>query len=157
MKTTQTRKRVVVRWLIILLGVPAALFLLSVLVVVWPGATPVLEDFWVYPSPDGRWQARLEQIENGMGFGLGREYYEVHILKPGARATQHGDADHSVAFYITTESAAGDPSATTPPRVEWVDGRHLRIEYPPAMEAPGKMAKRVGDVDIECRRIEQCW
>jgi hypothetical protein len=158
MKTTQTRKRGVVRWLIILLGIPAALFLLSVLVVVlWPGATPVLEDFSVYPSPDGRWQARLEQIENGMGFGLGREYYEVHILKPGARATEHGDADHSVAFYITTESAAGHPCATTHPRVEWVDRSHLRIEYHPAMDEPGKKAKRVGDVDIEYQRVAQCW
>jgi hypothetical protein len=157
-KTTQTRKRSVVRWLLILLGVPAALLVLAVLVVVlWLGSTmerPVLRDFSADVSPDGRWQATLERIENRMGFGLGREYYEVHILRSGARATGHID-DHSVAFSITTESAAGDLCAVTPPRVEWVDGRHLRIEYHPAMEEPGKKATRIGDVDIEYKRVER--
>ena len=77
-----------------------------------------------YLSPDSHWSAVSERVDNGMGFGLGRLYEEVHLLPSERRIEAHGDESPSVIFYIESEQTEADR-----PKIEWLDGRHIRIEY----------------------------
>jgi hypothetical protein len=111
---------------------------------------PVVEQSTEYPSPAGRWQVTMERIDNGLGFGLGVEYYEVHLDKrwtlPWVKVLgRHGDDDRSVVFYVDSERAQ-------PPRVQWTGPRRLRVEYDAGPPEPGKMIGRIDDVEIDYQR-----
>src|SRR5262249_51750570 len=45
------------------------------------GSSPVVEKSTSLPAPDPTWVATFERVDNGMGFGLGAEYFEVHVDK----------------------------------------------------------------------------
>jgi hypothetical protein len=79
-----------------------------------------------YPSPDLRWVATLEEVDNGAGFGLGMLYDEVHIHHPDEKITDHID-DRSVIFCA---NATGDSRKR--PQIKWIDSTHLLITYDPA-------------------------
>jgi hypothetical protein len=94
-------------------------------------------------SPDSKWEFTLEHADNGMGFGMGAIYDEVHIHKPGKYAFKHGDKDISAIFYIESTYQEGDR-----PIVRWVDPHHLIIQYP-SLNHPGRAITQFKDVSIE--------
>jgi hypothetical protein len=135
------RKWVVLRWVIVvLLGIPAGLILVAAFLLRNEGR-PVVEQSTTYPSPDQQWQATVERVENGMGFGLGAEYYEVHVHRPGYPIGMHGDRDPSVVFYLDSEGVV-------PPRVLWVAPRHLVIDYRTGPHEPGKKMDLIAGISI---------
>jgi hypothetical protein len=101
-------------------------------------------------SPDGRWIATSETVDNGLGFGMGMMYYEIHVRRPNERIKTHGDADDTTVFYIHTDGRQ--------PRPTWLDARHLLIEHEvfddhgKAME-PGRHDARHDDVQIVYRGL----
>jgi hypothetical protein len=84
------------------------------------------------PSPDGRWVATLEQVDNGLGFGLGMVYYEIHVHRPDQPIVDHGDPDRTVVFYV--EALGREP------RVAWREGTNLFVEYDAQDEHGGPAA-----------------
>src|SRR5262245_49033591 len=50
-------------------------------------------------DPTGRLVATVELVHNGLGFGAGALYDEVHVSAVSHRPFAHGDGDGSVAFY----------------------------------------------------------
>jgi hypothetical protein len=132
--------------LVALLAIGGALVLVAgFLLWLWLRPTPVVVQSWSYASPDGQWQATLEEIDNGLGMGLGVLYDEVHVHKPGPVTTGHGDSDRSVIFYVDSE-------AVGPPLVQWTGNRHLSIVYQNGPHEPGKKLDRIADVAIEYSR-----
>jgi hypothetical protein len=86
-----------------------------------------------YSSPDMQWIATLEEVDNGLGFGQGMLYDEVHIRHPDERILEHGNDAKSAVFYA---DAMGKSS--TRPRIKWIDSTHLLITYSPArLESTG--------------------
>jgi len=85
-----------------------------------------------YQSPDGKWEAVLERVDNGLGFGLGALYDEVHLVESGKSISQHGDTCSNVLFY---RNSSEDSEITT--QVTWLDSKHLQIKYP-ANPKPGR-------------------
>jgi hypothetical protein len=75
-------------------------------------------------SPNGHSIATLEEVDNGLGFGQGMLYDEVHIRRPNQTISDHGDSAESVVFYI--ESSGNPGSRST---LEWRDDTHLVIGY----------------------------
>ena len=98
-------------------------------------------------SPDGKWMAVLEEVDNGLGFGQGALYQEVHILPPHEKARSHGNPSSSNVFYA--ESAYGEGPGVT---VRWLDSKHLQISYNPN-QRPGKLVKSFFGIDIEARPV----
>ena len=96
-------------------------------------------------SPDSKWLATIETVDNGLGFGLGRVYNEVHIRTPGNPITDHGDADLSTVFYVESEQTPKDF-----PVVQWLNPRCLRIEYP-NLHKPGKALVQINGITVEYR------
>jgi hypothetical protein len=97
-----------------------------------------------FTSPDAKWTATLEHVDNGAGFGQGALYEEVHLSRTGSWRFwwRHGNRERSVIFYVESAYADGDT-----PVVRWVDSRHLFVRYPDC-HTPGKSLSHVGDVDI---------
>lgn len=109
--------------------------------------TPVVQRAVSYPSPDGEWQATLEEVDNGLGMGLGALFHEVRLHRTGAPIAGHGDPDASVVFYLDAEEAV-------PPSIRWVGARHLVVQFEAGpMHQPGRTTERVGDVTIEYQRL----
>ncbi len=106
---------------------------------------PVVEKSVSLSSPDGKWQATVESVDNGMGFGMGRLYNEVHLLPSGRVADNHGDPDPSCVFYIESEGVGKDF-----PTVRWVAPDRLEIEYTD-LNKPGKSLPRLGAIRIDYR------
>ena len=94
-------------------------------------------------SPDGRLIATVEQVDNGLGFGQGMLYDEVHVSRYPKPKFEHGDADPTVVFY---EESSDDPTDT--PRVTWIDSQRLRITVRSKTKA-GRKLSTVGPVSIE--------
>jgi len=126
--------------IVVLLAIPAGL-VLYVAFLLRDEGKPVVEQSTTYPSSDQEWQATLEHVDNGMGFGLGVLYYEVHVNRPGTPIKMHGDSDPSVVFYLDSEGV-------NPPRVLWLAPRHLVIEYPTGPHEPGKKLDRIAGIAI---------
>jgi hypothetical protein len=93
---------------------------------------PIPHTLAALPSPNGRWIATLEDVDNGLGFGLGMVYYEIHVNRPDQPIVNHGDPDHTVVFYI---QALGRT-----PHVAWRDGTHLSVQYDAQDEHGGPAA-----------------
>jgi hypothetical protein len=106
---------------------------------------PVVEHSSDLPSPDSHLTATLERVDNGLGFGQGAAYDEVHVSHPHAWRFlwRHGDPDKSVVFYA---EESGD-SAQERPVVHWADAHHLVIEYL-VENKPGRQLTRFEDITI---------
>lgn len=89
-------------------------------------------------SPDGNWIATLEVVDNGLGFGQGALYDEVHLRRPDETISTHGDRADSAVFYI---DAMGDSRLS--PRLDWRDDTHLVIGYERKMSESGRPGKRM--------------
>jgi hypothetical protein len=87
-------------------------------------------------SPDGSWIATLEEVDNGLGFGQGMLYDEVHIRRPNETIPSHGDSAESAVFYI---DAMGKSSER--PSLKWRDAAHLVIGYDSKMSVSGHAGK----------------
>ena len=61
------------------------------------GIPIVLESHRV-PSPDNAVEAIVERVDNGLGFGQGAVYDEVHVQRARTAVTEHGDRSDSVVF-----------------------------------------------------------
>lgn len=102
---------------------------------------PIVQEMTRVASPDSQWEAILEQVDNGLGFGQGMAYHEIHIQPVGSRVTYHGDESASLVFYIEVTS---EP----PPRLEWAGQRRLVVAHSAAV-TPGRQLERYMDVDIQ--------
>lgn len=110
------------------------------------GAPVVLESSHVV-SPAATFDATVELVDNGMGFGLGALYYEVHVETRGATIKDHGDHSKSSVFYVIDETS--DDIETT---AKWVGARHLVISYD-GRRTPGRLVRQASGVTIEYRPI----
>ena len=96
-------------------------------------------------SPDGKWEFTVERLDNGLGFGLGALYDEVHVHRAGSRNFGHGDGEKTSVFYIEATDRYGEK-----PVARWTEARHLLITYAAGLK-PGKSLERIEDVVIESR------
>jgi len=96
-----------------------------------------------YPNPSGEWFVTVEEVDNGLGFGAGTVYDEIHISQSGVSSFAHGDKDPTVAYY--SESTFGDGHV---PEVKWLANDRLRIVLDPRSH-PGRQEAKVGEVSIE--------
>lgn len=96
-----------------------------------------------FPSPDAAFIATLEQVDNGLGFGQGALYDEVHLRRRGEAVGAHGESGSSVVFY-----AESTYQAKNGVRLTWLDSRHLRVEYE-REERPGRAVRTLSGVAIE--------
>lgn len=92
-----------------------------------------------FRSPDTRWIATLETVDNGLGFGLGMLYDEVHLRRPGDNITSHGNESESVVFYVAAIGESGQP-----PRLMWEGPERLVITYDAARHMESGPGRRVG-------------
>lgn len=98
-------------------------------------------------SPDMQWIATLETVDNGLGFGQGMLFDEIHIRRPNERILDHGDTDDSSVFYIDSMGQSNHP-----PRIRWDDSTHLIVTYAAAGHlgtGPGKSVRNFRGVSIE--------
>lgn len=128
------------------LCVPLVVFLAPFVWTMFDPVQPVARVLADVASPDGRWIATTEAVDNGLGFGQGMVYYEIHLHRPGQRIADHGDPEASSVFYIEAEGRA--------PRTRWRDATHLLVLHEVRDRrglalVPGKQVRRHGDVAIE--------
>jgi len=95
------------------------------------------------PSPDNALDAIVERVDNGLGFGQGAVYDEIHVLIRGSSVLVHGDPSVSVVFYAQEEINV-DNRVTA----HWVSARHLVINYEPRRFC-GRRTTRFGDILID--------
>jgi hypothetical protein len=98
-------------------------------------------------SPNGSWIATLEEVDNGLGFGQGMLYDEIHIRRPGEKISDHGDEDRSAVFYANSMGAQSEVR----PQIKWIDSTHILISFSPSRiegGIPGKMLKEYGGIQI---------
>ncbi|HJW09868.1 MAG TPA: hypothetical protein VJ483_09555, partial [Holophagaceae bacterium] len=103
---------------------------------------PIILESRQQGSPDSKWEFISEHLDNGMGFGMGALYDEVHIHRPGEGAFKHGDQDASAVFYIESTYQDGDR-----PVVQWIDAHNLLIRYPD-INKPGRAITQFQGVAI---------
>ena len=106
---------------------------------------PSVEKFLLVPSPDSHWQAKIEVVDNGMGFGMGNIYNEIHIIEAGESPKGHGDKEPTAIFYIEAERTEKDF-----PTLKWVGPQQLLIEYSD-LHKPGKRLTQYRGISIEYR------
>ncbi len=116
--------------------------LMSVLFVLACSKPDVIESHR-FPSPSGELVATVEVVHNGLSFGAGAEYDEIHISSSSRVSFRHGDRDSSVAFYALSTYGKGRP-----PEVRWVDEHHLRVLLDP-LTHPGHQLASLGGVSID--------
>jgi hypothetical protein len=88
--------------------------------------------------PNGDWVATLEEVDNGLGFGQGMLYHEVHLRRPNETISSHGDRAESAVFII---DAMGNLRER--PRLSWRDATHLVIGYDSKISESGSPGKRI--------------
>jgi hypothetical protein len=99
-----------------------------------------------YRSPDSRWEAVLERVDNGLGFGQGLMYSELHIHAPNQLISDHGGTASTVVFYL--EETYTTTWVPIEPSVEWTGANRLLVKYPD-LYMPGKMQTSFVDITIE--------
>ena len=106
--------------------------------------TPIVLTSEAVVSPGAESVAIIELIDNGLGFGQGYAYNEIHVGGRGLEVSNHlqGNSDPSVAFIAPWE---GDESAR--PSIQWMDDRNLVVTFGPNIK-PIKQGQRVGGVFI---------
>jgi hypothetical protein len=102
----------------------------------------IVESSQAVESPGGVFVATIETVDNGLGFGLGREYEEVHLTRRGAEIHRHGDSEPTVVFYV---EAAERPYM--PLSVRWRGPRELEIAYD-SPASPGRKLASWGEVSL---------
>ena len=105
--------------------------------------TPIVVESHQVPNPSGTLVATVEVVDNGLGFGQGALYDEIHISPPGSSAFRHGDPDSSVAFYAESTYEKGHP-----PSVAWVSNSLLRVTLDP-LAKPGRQQSSLNGASIE--------
>jgi hypothetical protein len=123
-------------------GVPIVVALLMVIAGCDDGKPIVLTSSRL-PSPDGQSVAIVESVDNGLGFGQGMLYDEVHVGPMDLRTVGHFDFDAYVVFYAARESITASA-----PTVSWVDANHVRIAYD-ASQSPTRPFDRIGRIRVE--------
>lgn len=99
---------------------------------------PIVRKHSDLASPDGEWIATLEEVDNGLGFGQGSLYSEVHIRRPNEAIASHGDSAESAVFYIDKlEKSRESPS------LKWRDATHLVIDYDSKISVSARAGKRL--------------
>ena len=91
----------------------------------------------------------METVDNGLGFGQGRMYYEVHISPSNERTGRHGDNGTSVAFYTEVLSDRARPVTAT-----WISGDKVRITYD-LWTKPRKQLHSLNGVEIKYQEEAQ--
>jgi hypothetical protein len=94
-------------------------------------------------SPDAKRCAIVEELDNGLGFGLGALIHEIHVVRAAEEVTTHGDASRSVVFYANTTEYKGPPITA-----RWLSSNRLQIAYGKAL-TPGKKESQLGEVAVE--------
>lgn len=107
------------------------------------GSGPLVVATKTFDGPGNGLIATLELVDNGLGFGLGAIFEEVHITSPIKMVGTHGQSGESVVF--VTE--ANDEAHGKPVEVVWIDARDLRITFD-AHQRPGTQQTRSHGVDI---------
>jgi hypothetical protein len=130
-----------------ILALGAALFLSFVVVGLYAlyrtdDDGPIVGKSFDVSSPNGGSIATLEEVDNGLGFGQGMLYHEVHLRRPNETISSHGDSAESAVFYI---DAMGDSRES--PRLNWRDATHLVIAYDSKISQSGGAGKRVSSFD----------
>lgn len=82
-------------------------------------------------------------MDNGLGFGLGAVYDEVHLGKQGETIGDHGDKGKSVVFYVESTYGKGKPV-----NVKWLSNDRIQIIYDGSL-MPGKKQTILKGVAIE--------
>lgn len=95
------------------------------------GDPPIVLSYADFLSPDQRWVATEEYIDNGMGFGMGARYHEIHLRPPKQVLIGHGEREKSSVFYVEA------PDNDNPPKLTWIDASHLQITLT-SSQSPGK-------------------
>lgn len=113
------------------------------------GNDVIMKDTSQFISPDGKWIATLEYFDNGMGFGMGADYYEIHLVKPVEKIRRHGEESPSSIFYIESAYQNGDR-----PHVAWTGPRKLQVVYADISlsgrdKKPGRAMMTFSDVSVE--------
>jgi hypothetical protein len=117
----------------------------------WDGDKPIVITSSELESPSKDWIATQETVDNGLGFGQGMVYDEVHIRAPNETISNHGDRAESTVFYIEAMGASGEP-----PRLIWRDSTHLIISYDGSKRTgngPGKGLTNFHGISIEYRPV----
>jgi hypothetical protein len=109
------------------------------------GGKPIVLQSNSFPAPNGKWVAVVEEVDNGLGFGLGVLYWEVHLLSAGKVVQDRGERSKSSVFYA--ESTYGKKPDVS---VSWVPNDTLQIFYNPAQK-PGRLVTKYGAVSIEAQ------
>ncbi len=128
----------------------AALLLSFVIAVVYAfhnDGQPIIVKHVDLASPNGNSIVTLEEVDNGLGFGHGMLYDEVHIRHSGEKISDHGDEDRSTVFYANSMGSQSEVR----PQIKWIDSTHILISYSPARiegGTPSKMLKEYGGIQI---------
>lgn len=98
-------------------------------------------------SPDNRWIATLELVDDGAGFGMGMLYDEIHIRRQGEQITRHLDWPNPAVFCTDVMAAVN----SVEPKIKWADSTHLVIIYDPArsIKAARERATSFHDVSVK--------
>jgi hypothetical protein len=109
-------------WLLAVLALPVlAMVGMLFFAVYYDPAVPTATVVATLPNPGGTFIAVVEKVDNGMGFGQGMLYDEIHLLRHGEAVAGHGDESKTSIFYL------GDAAAA--PEVRWTDDQHLSVSY----------------------------
>jgi hypothetical protein len=99
-------------------------WLSSIVLIACVGCGPIVEKSQRVASPDGTFDAVVERLDTGVGFGQDVAWDEVHVVPRNATVREHQRDSHSVVFVIwETEVNAPRLAAS------WVGPRHLVITY----------------------------
>jgi hypothetical protein len=111
--------------------------------------TPVVLESRRVPSPDKTLEAIVERVDNGLGFGQGALYDEVHVLRAGSPVLEHGDPGGSVLFYVMQ-----DTNTDVPVTASWIGPRRLVITYD-GRRTPGRIVRQFGDISVDYSPVIQ--
>lgn len=100
-------------------------------------------------SPSKLLVATIEEVDNGLGFGQGMIYDEIHVSSRYSPIGFHGDKDSTVVFYAESNFDKGNP-----PEVTWISDDKLVITLDPSTTR-GKRFKGSNGLTIEYRVREQ--
>ena len=88
--------------------------------------TPRVVTSHEYPNPSGSLVATVEVLDNGLGFGAGMLYNEIHIAASGERSFVHGNPAPTVVYYCESTS-----EEDLPPEVKWLKDDQLLVTLAP--------------------------
>lgn len=106
---------------------------------------PIVLETTRIASPDSRWEAILEKVDNGLGFGQGMVFDEIHVQSMGSPVVYHGSESVGLVFYA--EALSGSPT------VRWVGEQRLEVAHSASVK-PTRQVQRLMDVEIEYRLLK---